>query len=523
MMRKLITDNPTEALRILFQHWGLKYNCYTEAKYKSYPIYPGFSAISYIMALNGIDSSLIETTKEELQDLPMPILINYDGLYLPISSVSDQEILIMNESGGVDKEDISMLNHLWPGTAMVFNAEKAKPYVKGIKDIVKDFFSKSMLAVTCVVIAMTIFYYLRINASAFDVANYGFYITTVVGLAVTILFQIREYDRSNDFINKLCHSKRESHGIRDCSSILDSRYSYFVGVFKWTDLSIVYFVYFSAIPIILTPECSKFILAILSILASLYIPYSIIYQWRYAHKLCVLCLLIQGVLFANLLISLIFIDWNSINILTIPHLLYAIITGIVTTAFVTVGKKMLDIYIKYRFLVKQFQSIKHSYKIAETLLSEQKKINTTQLNKIVINDKGNQIITLVINPVCSPCIKKLRKVFEVYQYKHNTRLELIFLTEEPGSQSFQIASYFMNVYKTNPISFEDLIKHYINDYPVSSNNIPDMFRSQESDESIMQHRTWCHNNAIYATPKIFLNDRELPRIYDEDDLDYMIR
>lgn len=86
MKRKLITDNPNEALRILLQHFGLKYNRHAEAKYKSYPLYPGFNAFSYIMAYNGIDTCLVKTTKEELQELPMPILINYDGLFLPISA-----------------------------------------------------------------------------------------------------------------------------------------------------------------------------------------------------------------------------------------------------------------------------------------------------------------------------------------------------------------------------------------------------------------------------------------------------
>lgn len=523
MKRKLITDNPNEALRILLQHFGLKYNQHIEDKYMTYPLYPGFNAVSYIMAYNGIDTCLVETTKEELLDLPMPVLINYDGLFLPISSVSDKEIEILNESGGVDKEDISMLNHLWSGTAMVFNAEKPTQYVKGIKDIVKGVFDKIMLVAACILIAVFFFYLLKINSSAFDVTNYAFYTTTVAGIVISILFQIREYDRNNSFINNLCHSKTDPHGMRDCSSVLDSKDSMLWGVFKWTDISLVYFMYFMLLPIVISPESSRLILAIVSFLASLYIPYSLIYQWRYAHKWCVLCLLTQVVLFVNLIISLFIIDSNSISIINPSHLLYAIITGIATMAFVTIGKRLMDKHMRCQALSEQFQSLKHYPTITETLFSEQKKIDTTQINKIVINDKGNQIVTLVINPVCSPCMKRLRKIFEFYRYKHNTRLELIFLTDEPGSKSFQIASYMMNVYNINPMAFEDHIKKYVNDYPVSSNRIPDMFCSQESDNTIMQHKIWCQNNAIYATPKMFLNACEIPRIYDEDDLDYMIR
>ena len=123
MKRKLLTENSEEVVKIILKKYGLNHGGFIINKYRSHPLYPGFKAISYIMEANGIESCLIKTDINELGQLPMPIIIEYDGLFLPIGVVTEKQIGILNERGEIEYEPLSMLERLWSRTAMVFNAD----------------------------------------------------------------------------------------------------------------------------------------------------------------------------------------------------------------------------------------------------------------------------------------------------------------------------------------------------------------------------------------------------------------
>ncbi len=91
--RKLLTENSDEVVKVILKKYGLNHGRFIINKYKSHPLYPGFKAISYIMEANGIESCLIKTDINELGQLPMPIIIEYDGLFLPIGDVKEKNEL----------------------------------------------------------------------------------------------------------------------------------------------------------------------------------------------------------------------------------------------------------------------------------------------------------------------------------------------------------------------------------------------------------------------------------------------
>ena len=74
MERKLIKDNPDEIVRILFRHYGLKYDGYARSLYHSHPRFRRIEAVSYLLSRYGVDSSLIKTDLEEMKGFPVPML-----------------------------------------------------------------------------------------------------------------------------------------------------------------------------------------------------------------------------------------------------------------------------------------------------------------------------------------------------------------------------------------------------------------------------------------------------------------
>lgn len=183
------------------------------------------------MAANGIESCLIKTDINELGQLPMPIIIEYDGLFLPIGDVTEKQIGILNERGEIEYEPLSMLESLWSMTAMVFNADNIKQYRVPVNKVIRKSFNRCMIYV---LLASSLLLYLTGLSrciTKFSTISNVFLCVSIIGVFVCILFQILEFDRSNPIINNICHSKSDIKGKKDCSSILDSQLLHFMDCF----------------------------------------------------------------------------------------------------------------------------------------------------------------------------------------------------------------------------------------------------------------------------------------------------
>lgn len=525
MKRRLITDNGNEAVRILLKKSGLEYGMTDKSRHKRHPAYPSFNSIAYILSSYGIESCLVKTDKGELAQLPMPVVINYDGLFLPVSAVTDNEIHILNESGGTDKEPVSMLDRLWSGTALIFDTENARQHKLSFKDMLKCRFNNTMPLILCISVISAYLYFLLKEQGYLSWEWSAFYSAGIIGLGICILFQIQEFDRGNSFVNRICHSGSDIHGKRDCSSILDSVDSRFAGLFSWADFGLAYFVYLTVLPAIVSTEVYIFMAVILSVPASAYIPYSLIYQWKYARKWCTLCLMTQSVLFVNLVTAIIVLC-SSDCIMELPEmddLLKSAMAGVITVACITTAKQVFKAYKKKAADYINYSRLKHTPEIRDIVLSWQDSVDAETVARITSGKKDGHTVTMIINPVCSPCMKKLRSFLDIYKDKRHTQLEIIFLTDRQGSRSFQIASYITSCFNGDREKGLEFLEYYATQFPVSMRAVPHGFHSMEADEAVLEQNRWCLENRISSTPRTFLDGRELPMIYDIDDIDYMTR
>lgn len=525
MKRKLITDNGNETVRILLKSLGLEYGWNNKIRHMGYPTFPSFNSIAYILSFYGIESSLLKTNKKELTQLPMPAVINYNGLFFPVLEVSNNDIYILNECGGVDKKPVSMLNQLWTGTALIFDTTNAKNNKASFKSKLKYWFNRAMPLTLCISILSAYLYFLLEKQRYLSWEWCGFYSVSIIGLGICILFQIQEFDRGNSFVNRICHPRSDIHDKTSCASILDSTDSRFVDLFSWADFGLLYFVYLTILPAILTTEVYINIAAIFSILASVYIPYSLIYQWKFAREWCPLCLLTQSVLLVNFVLA-IFVLFSAnftMQLLEISELLKSAVIGVVVVACVSTAKQVFSAYKKKETDSVNYSRMKHTTEIMEILMPWQNRINMDNLFKITSGKTAEHNVTMIINPVCSPCMKKLRSFFLIYKNKKHTQLEIIFLTDKQGSRSFQIASYITFCFYLNHEKGLKFLEYYAKHFPVSKNSVPKDFHSSITDEVVIKQYLWCCKNNITSTPKVLIDGRELPMIYDINDIDYMIR
>lgn len=528
MKRKLISDNPNEVIRILFRKFGLKYDAIVKLRHKKHPQYPSFDSIAYILSCYGVDSCLIETTSEELAMLPQPLVVSYDGLFLPIADVSDTDLSILNEKDGADKEPLHMLDqhNFWNKTALVFDTLNILKRSSPPLDKIRHYFNRMMQYITVSIITVFCSYLFIRRTADFNWINYAFFVTGIGGIIISILFQIQEFDRRNKFVNKICHSAKQ-HGSRDCTSILDSQDAKFLGLFSWADFGLLYFLYLIILVLFASIDVAVAATILVSLFASMYIPYSLYYQWHVARKWCALCLMTQGVLFVNLILSawLLFSGQAAIGILWNFEVIFELIViGIITMALLTTAKILLKQYRAQSDDSRYFAALKHDCTIKNDILQSRKEIFTEDIEKIVLQPDGTNIITVVFNPVCNPCMRKMRELLEIYKRKKETRLELIFLLNKNERYSYDTALSFLHYYFQDKERFCSFLTDYVTHFPGSSHRCVEVesLRNDFLKEIIADQDKWCMENKITSTPQLYLNGREMPAIYDINDIDYMI-
>lgn len=118
--RRLLRKNPEEALRIVLSHYGIKFDHYGKYMYRQHPLYPSMESVAYMLSNYGIDSSLIPVNLDEADEIPMPCVIKYDGLLLPVSRINmNGNVTIISEDGEAEEIPVVLSNQVWDGTALV--------------------------------------------------------------------------------------------------------------------------------------------------------------------------------------------------------------------------------------------------------------------------------------------------------------------------------------------------------------------------------------------------------------------
>lgn len=445
---KLTTNNTNQIIKILFFVFGLEYKEIIKSLYHSHPQYPSYASIAYILSRQGVDSCLIETTVEELNEFPTPFVISYDGLFLPINKVEDEEIHILIDNVNIKKESIKILKSRWDNKALIFNTVKSHVANPSLRDTVKFQFNKASIALSAIIAICIVMSYAVSSMTDFTWINWLFTTTCLVGCFICMLFQIHEFNNSNRLVNSLCHSSKNK--IRDCNSILDSKDAKFASLFSWSDFGLIFFAYIILLQFIL-PSISNEISISLSLMASLYIPYSLIYQWEIAKRWCTLCLATQAVLFANLIISflILLLHNNLYTNIQFTNLAWALVVGVILVVFFTAIKIIAKTIIYWRKASYTCLHLKYDYHIKKYLFESNPRIYTDNITKLVINEECETAITAIFNPLCTPCIRKMRIILDIMKYKYNTKLEIIFLLDPNDTKSKEVTQYIINEYYVN--------------------------------------------------------------------------
>ncbi|WKD85751.1 hypothetical protein KCTC32516_01097 [Polaribacter huanghezhanensis] len=361
-----------------------------------------------------------------------------------------------------------------------------------------------------------------------SVVGYGYLSISIIGFYISILLVQKELGLHSKSLDRFCEASENN----SCDDVLNSKGATIFGVFKLSDVGLVYFssIILSIFLFSLTKsETSNQFFYNLSVLSLLFIPYSIYYQWRVIKKWCPLCLIVLGVLFIQGLIVLFFANisfaFNSTEI--IVSLFSFLALSIFWTELKTGFKK------KQEFNVLQLEHYKFkrnsSLFITALKSSDKKEMTIAGIHEIVLGNKNAKLkIVLVTNPTCFFC-KEAHQIFHEILKNRKEDIQLMIRfnvnTSNPETNvGLEISNQLLEIYanQNEEKTLEVLDEIY-------SDTEPEVWLQKWKSTTFLNYvselekaKEWCTNNAVNFTPAVFINGYLFPKEYNKKDISFFI-
>jgi len=352
-----------------------------------------------------------------------------------------------------------------------------------------------------------------------------FLITSFTGMLLSSLLIRHDINAHDPFVKEVCGAFGKKV---NCSSVLSSKQSSFLGI-SWSIWGFSFYISFFVSQVIFIGQSSNLILwASLSILMSPYFIFSLYYQWRIVKQWCPLCLLVQGLIVTNFLISIIYIQFYSIYFAQINahHLLVVSFLGLATMLLVYFAIPVIKSANDSKEYRNKWMKLRYNPSTFNSLLQNSNPVTVTSDDfGILIGDEhANTEIIKVCNPYCDPCSKAHPELEDIIKNNKDVRVRIIF-TASGDDQDIKTAPVqhllaIQEKYGKSKVH-EALDAWYMSpkkDYGVFALKYPMNGELKQQKDKIVAMYKWCNDMKIRGTPTFFINGRELPEQYNIKDL-----
>ncbi|TFF37318.1 vitamin K epoxide reductase family protein [Mucilaginibacter psychrotolerans] len=533
-------SNPFEAALLISKLLDVKISATTLKKeIEEHPDFPSLLSISDVFTTYGIENEGVKIELDKFADIPCPYIAQLKGVKHRDSFFSVVKSFDLTQVTFFDPEKsqwcvsqkekflercvgIVLLAEAGPrsgerGYAQIRTRERRKQLFQ--------FLTLSFIPALAILTGVLAFMTDGIGA----MFPFLFTILVVAGIAVSSLLLWYEVDQHNPFLQQICSSGKKTN----CSAILKSKASHVMGI-SWSVLGFSYFagmfllLFFGGI----TNSVTESVCAWISGFASVYIVFSVYYQWRIAKQWCLLCLSIQAILGLQL-ITAIAGGWygmfHSSN-LSLDWIIKAMVSFAISFFTINFFLPALKKAKEANRLNTQLQRLKHNPEIFEALLSKQKylSVSTAGLGITIGNPDAKNTLIKVCAPYCGPCSKAHPLIEDLLDNNSDVKLQIIFNSYGHGYDTGAIpAKHLLAIAESGN---ELMIRHALDDWYLPEEKNYEKFAVkyplngavERQVSKINAMRDWCDQTDITSTPTFFINGRELPDKYTVADLKYFL-
>ncbi|MGZ3998995.1 MAG: vitamin K epoxide reductase family protein [Mucilaginibacter sp.] len=500
------------------------------AELDKHPDYPSLLAISDVLTNFDIENSAFRMGPEELYTLPYPFIVHSrtDGSsFMIVHDIGPDKAVISTEKWEKHKITTEQFKKQYGGVVLVAAAPENAASPGTVSSFLNSLRAPAIVAAATLILLELIIF----NSGLISHLAWQPILVTLAksaGLVTAILLLVQSIDKNNPLIQVLCTAGGKK---ADCNAILSSKAASAFWGYSWSEIG---FFYFAGTWLVALFGGSSLLtwrtLLLLNLLSLPYTFYSIWHQARVAKQWCVLCCVVQALLWVEFMpllsINLPLTTGLDITLKSASAILACLLSPVILWAV------LKPIFLKTQQLQPlkdQLRKFKYNTELFNLMLNDQPRYAVPDESWSIVlgNVEANSIITMVTNPYCPPCAKTHKLLDDLLDQNENIQARIVFTANNSDDDIKTPVSRHMMALAELPDKrivkkamhdwYEEKQKNYeawAKIYPVQLN--------EANFYKIDKQKAWCTTAEIKGTPTLLLNGHILPQAYQLPDLKYML-
>lgn len=336
----------------------------------------------------------------------------------------------------------------------------------------------------------------------------GHLCTLFTGMITSAVILYKELYNTT-FLESVCHIGKAVN----CNEVLHSVGSRFIGL-GLGELACLYFITLFLFGILLWDE-SLCITIICTMVALIFTFFSVAYQAFVLHKGCLLCLLIDVIIWIDTALTYLIHTPASFSIDAASVLVF-ISTGTISLIVLYQFRNYKQTEDKCRHQEERLFYLYRSsvfYKLQEL----EPELSSAPPTEILLNNNilGNRRVMIVTNPNCKNCASMHPYLMELAR---KVPVSLLFTTFHNDSIGKEIVCHVINVYQSRGW---DAAMKIIEDWFENKHHASQPC-SSETEKIRKEQQIYCKKQRLDQTPLVIYNNKRVPEVYSIKHLKYVL-
>lgn len=484
----------------LFQEHPHKYNMY---------------GLKKMLDVYGVKTLGVCFDTKDLSELTFPCILHIYGDFI-IGVGCDADTITYRQYGKETTVGHDVFKRMWTGNALVVEetTDAVEPdYKKNrcneLVSVVKTYSIPVMLLLAVIIGIIH-------NLGSIVLGDILRIVLCLSGVLVCCMLMEKQLFGESRYGDKVCSLFHHA----DCNSVLDGPVSKIFGI-SWSEIGLGYFV--ANIMLLSLFPASSFFVAIINWVAMLYGLWSVYYQWRIAKSWCVLCVIVQVIIWIMGLIAI-------FSCMAVPYafglgdsLLSCMVFAITILAVHHSASARIADRERVR-AVQRYRSLKANGDVAKVLIEKGEYYKTTLDDSSVIfgNPAAKILVTILSNPHCNPCARMHKRV-EKFLKMNEGDFCVQYIFSSFNEELEDCSRYLISCYLDNPK--EEALRKFTLWYAKEKFDYKKIIKANETnihtqavEDEMEKHKRWRNKTSLVATPTILINGYKLPDEYELEDL-----
>ncbi|GAB2978900.1 hypothetical protein GCM10027049_13160 [Mucilaginibacter puniceus] len=518
-MRK---DNFTQVLRRFVQELSIPVTLKSiKDELQIHPEYNSLIAISDLLNTWLVPNAAYQLTFDELlgAEIEDPfIAFISDKEFAVVSHLDKNYAILSNEKWNNHQLTIAEFEEIYSGSILVAEREATSGEADYKANCRKETYDRLITPSILLCAAVILLTFLIIHFGYFTANILLLILLKTAGVAAVVILIIQSLEPSNPVFKKLCGSTYHN----DCSAVLSSKGAKIYDLISWSEIGLFYFV--SSWMVLLFNSDNVVLLNALGILNLLSLPftfYFIYYQWKVVKEWCILCCMVQALLWLEFVIFLPFIS-RGIVIPDLAGWVNMAIALVIPIVLWTSIKSYLTLPKTLQILEKELQEFKYNKNVFQASLNESVKYGLIADKDSIIF--GNRQAEITLTVVLKPYGKLSAEAYQGLGWvagRDDVKLQIVFAT--PRNLNDPDSRVAMHMLSLTEKSLSKAIDNWFNQNRKDYDTWSDMYPSNKIDTVggvLIANNEWCQMTDVSSVPAIFINGRKLKLNYKTADLKY---